>query len=364
VPVSALTAIANTQLLTLQNNRFVDTSSNAATITRNGDTKIQALSPFRASGAYNPVTHGGSAYFDGSGDYLSIPDNAALQFAATTPFTIEAWVYPGEAIQKGLVVKRGASATQEWGILTGSGGTAMFGGSSTNLVGSALQLYTWNHIAATSDGTTVSLYLNGLFQGSASASSLGVTSSTNAVLIGSQTTSSNPFTGYISGVRVVKGQVLFTGNFTVPTAPPGITQTSSANVAAMSGNVTLLTNFTNAGIVDYTTRNDVYTTTRARVSNVQSKFGTGSFVFVGSIDTYWFIGPGNNSSYPPLLPTLGDFTVEFWAYATTADTTVMCLNTNLSAFAAVRITLNANGSLGILASTDGSSHTINTASSA
>ena len=41
-----LTAITNTSLLTCQSNRFVDNSTNAYAITRNGDTSVQPFSPF------------------------------------------------------------------------------------------------------------------------------------------------------------------------------------------------------------------------------------------------------------------------------------------------------------------------------
>jgi hypothetical protein len=160
------------------------------------------------------------------------------------------------------------------------------------------------------------------------------------------------FPGYISGLRVVKSQGIFTGNFAIPTAPPGLTQTSSTNVAAITSNVTMLTNFTHAGVVDYTARNNIYTFTgtNIRSSNVQSKFGTGSLFFTGGYQ-YAFIGPGNNAAHPPLLPTIGDYTVEFWVYATAGDTTLMCLNTTLSVLAAVRLQVNANGSVSLLVST-------------
>jgi hypothetical protein len=92
VPTVPLTAIANTQLLTLQNNRFVDNSTNAFTITKSGDASIRPFSPFRASGAYSPALHGGSAYFDGTGDYLDLTGSTGLAFG-TGDWTIEFWIY-------------------------------------------------------------------------------------------------------------------------------------------------------------------------------------------------------------------------------------------------------------------------------
>jgi hypothetical protein len=209
------------------------------------------------------------------------------------------------------------------------------------------------------------MYINGIVQTATYTDSTTYLNGASRPRLGdSGVTVGSGFSGYISGLRVVKSQGTFTGNFAIPTAPPGLTQTSSTNVAAITSNVTMLTNFTHAGIIDHTARNNIYTftSTNIRSSNVQSKFGTGSLFFTGGYQ-YVFIGPGNNSAYPPLLPTIGDYTVEFWVYATASDTTLMCLNTTLSVFAAVRLQVNANGSVGLLVSTS-SANVINVASSA
>lgn len=350
---SALTAIANTQLLTLQDNRFKDNSTNAFAITRAGDVRIHAFSPFRASGAYNPVTHGGSAYFDGTGDYLTMPVNAATDLTQGD-FTVEAWIYRNvaDAIHN-IYSNRGAASTDGLEFRVNANNTlqVFYTGAGNNITTAlTISARQWYHVAAVRIGSTAYIYVNGLQAGTTSISNGTV--GTGTTKIGADNASTNVFNGFISGLRVVKSQGLFTGNFAIPTDPPGLTQTSSANVAAMSGNVTLLTNFTHAGIVDYTTRNNIYTssTTNTRTSNTQSKFGTGSLFFTGGYQ-YVFIGPGNNAAHPPLLPTIGDYTVEFWVYATASDTTLMCLNTTLSVFAACRLSLNASGGVGLLVST-------------
>ena len=53
-----------------QNNTFLDSSTNAFSITRNGNTTQGTFSPFSQTGWGN--------YFDGSGDYLSGPTNNAV----------------------------------------------------------------------------------------------------------------------------------------------------------------------------------------------------------------------------------------------------------------------------------------------
>ena len=93
VPTSALTAVTNTSLLTCQSNRFIDNSTNAFTITRAGDVSVQAFSPFAPTAAYSTANVGGSGYFDGTGDWLSISNNHILD-VTQGDFTIESWIYP------------------------------------------------------------------------------------------------------------------------------------------------------------------------------------------------------------------------------------------------------------------------------
>jgi hypothetical protein len=364
VPTSRLTAIANTQLLTLQDNRFVDNSSNNYAITRSGDTRIHAFSPFRATGAYSPALHGGSAFFDGSTDFLTVPANSAFAFG-TGDFTVECWAYITATNTYMPFVQSdpiGSSTNNKWFFATTST-TLVFqthsSGGFTATTPWTPGYGSWQHFAAVRQSGTMRLFVNGVsgvvtVTGTPSGYSL----SQNGLTIGGMST---PYylSGYISGLRLVTGQAIFTGNFAIPTAPPGLTQTSSTNVAAITSNVTMLTNFTHAGIVDYTARNNIYTftSTNIRSSNVQSKFGTGSLFFTGGYQ-YVFIGPGNNSIHPPLLPTIGDYTVECWVYAT-AESTLMCLNTTLSVFAACRVSVNGNGSVGFLVSTSSTANVIN-----
>ena len=93
VPTAPLTAITNTSLLTCQSNRFRDASNNNFPITRNGDTSVVAFSPFAPTQSYSAAAVGGSGYFDGTGDYLSVADNTAINIG-TSDFQIGFWIYP------------------------------------------------------------------------------------------------------------------------------------------------------------------------------------------------------------------------------------------------------------------------------
>jgi hypothetical protein len=71
----------------------------------------------------------------------------------------------------------------------------------------------------------------------------------------------------------------------------------------------MLLNFTNAGIYDATSKNNLETVGNAQISTTQSKFGGSSMYFDGNGDYL-------KGSQPSILQDIagGDFTIEFWVY--------------------------------------------------
>jgi hypothetical protein len=307
-PTSPLTAITNTVLLTCQSNRFVDTNTQttAKTITVTGSPSVTPFSPFAPTSSYSAAAVGGSGYFDGSGDYLSVADNAAFTMG-TGDFTVEYWVYwngTGSTFRAyGQVDSGGSSAS-----ISIRGGTdasnkvinGAFSGTTDYLCTSTASLVanTWNHIAFVRDGTTLRQYINGGQDGTASISTASVNDSSSQFAIGrAGEFNGNYFGGYISSFRLLKGTCLYPSGtaFTPPTAPlTNITNTS------------LLLNFTNAGVVDATAKNVLETEGNAQISTAQSKWGGGSMLFNGTTD---YLKPPPSPFY---AFGTGDFTIECW----------------------------------------------------
>jgi hypothetical protein len=156
-----------------------------------------------------------------------------------------------------------------------------------------------------SGSNNVTLYINGVANGTAtSTATLNGTSGTCWVGASGDNISNTTINAYISGVRVVKGTAVYTSAFTPPTAPlTAITNTS------------LLLNFTNAGIYDATSKNDLETVGNAQISTTQSKWGGSSIYLDGTGD--YLAGATKSSVYFNLT---GDFTIETWAYFTTVAT--------------------------------------------
>jgi hypothetical protein len=311
-----LTAITNTSLLCLQDNRFKDNSTNAFAITVNGDTRISKFAPFSPPASYSTASYGGSGYFDGTGDYLSIADNAAFDLAASD-FTVETWVnfssIPSPSGASIFVAQWDGSGVTDLGwffYLFNSAGTYQLflsystnGSNQTNLLvnlAAAPAIGSWNHVAFVRSGNNFLVFWNGTQVGTTQTLSATIFNSSRVISIAQLPTGfAYNLTGYLSNLRIVKGTAVYTANFTPPTTPlTAITNTS------------LLLNFTNAGIYDAATINNGQTVGNAQVSTTQAKWSPTSMAFDGTGDYVTVIDK------PELRLGSGDFTIEGWVYLT------------------------------------------------
>jgi hypothetical protein len=314
-PTTPLTAITNTSLLCLQDNRFKDNSTNAFAITVNGDTRISKFAPFNPPASYSTASYGGSGYFDGAGDYLTAPNNSAFQFG-TGAYTIESWVYLTALDTDPAVIFESGNAANGVGLFIGGSSfpaearkvfVNKFGtGAVVGTTNACIVLNAWNHVAAVRSSTSsndTKIYVNGVLEGTGTDSN-NWTVSTTPSIGGLISLSTYDVIGYLSNLRVVKGTAVYTAAFTPPTTPlTAITNTS------------LLLNFTNAGIFDAATINDGQTVGNAQVSTTQAKWSPTSMAFDGTGDYLTVIDK------PELRFGTAPFTIEFWLYFTSSGGT-------------------------------------------
>jgi hypothetical protein len=329
VPTSPLTAVANTLVLACQSNRFLDANTTPKTITVSGSPSVQAFSPFAPTDAYSAAAIGGSGYFDGTGDYLSL-SNAGLEPTGTSDFTYETWVYnngySGSQYGRGIItlftpasygnnrllirLNSGANVINFYLVVGGSVLAGMSGTDGTVL----LTQNAWSHLAVVRRNGVFTVYINGV-------QDINITNLTTVSLTGfaaleigrNQDGTTPDFFGYMSNFRYIKSQALTSGAFRPPTAL--VTSTAvgwtGANVASsITGNVSLLCNFTNAGITDTTAKNVLETEGGAQISTAQSKFGSSSMYFDGTGDQL-ILPASENFEFGS-----GNFTVECWVYIT------------------------------------------------
>ena len=302
VPTNPLTAITNTQLLTCQNNRFIDNSANNFVITGVADASAKLYIPFNNNlPQYSTSLVGGSMYFDGTGDYLTLTGSSNLAFG-TNDWTIECWLYLTAMPVANQIIYDGRA----------SGGTstlapALYVASTTNVISyftnnavritgtKALTVGQWNYIVLSRVSGTTRMFLNGVQEGSNyTDANVYINGASRPVIAAAgDSTGAGPVNGYISNLRVLNG----TGT-TSPTTP-------TIPVTAIT-NTQLLLSGTNAGISDASGTIVGETVGNAQVSTAIKKYGSGSMSFDGTGD--WLLVPHS----PDINLSTGDFTIECW----------------------------------------------------
>lgn len=295
------------------NTTFIDSSTNAFTVSRFGDTVHSGHNPFG-------TISDGSAYFDGTGDYLEIASNSAYNNFGTGDFTIECFFYisGNSPVTDGSGNKAATILTTAVGF-SGAGYNIELLGSSTTtgtgIVFSSRQgsqisfQYTgtvtqnvWHHVAISRSGTTTYMFLDGTQVASTVLSNQTI-DTTQPMWFGLQniTSYTHPFIGYISNVRIVKGTAVYTSNFTPST---------SALTAITNTQLLLLTD--NYSIVN-STPTPLPVTINGNTTISTAQYPT------GMTKSIYFDGVGDNLTIPnngQFQFGTGNFTVEWWQYQT------------------------------------------------
>jgi len=211
---------------------FTDNSYLQNTITVNGNAQISTT---------QSKFGGSSAKFDGNGDYLTIPKNAAFEFG-TGDFTVESWIYPtqlsglndyGNAgwtiVCLGLGANGGGPFTG-WALRYAESNDSLYwyrydGANEYGAIGAtngSMTTNTWHHVAVSRAAGTLRIYLDGV-ELLSEANSIDYSAiNDDDLCIGRMEIGSPPFTlyfpGYIDDLRITKGVARYVGNFTPPTA--------------------------------------------------------------------------------------------------------------------------------------------------
>jgi hypothetical protein len=297
-----LTAIANTSLLTCQSTRLIDASANAFTITANGDVASRTFNPFIPDPTASTY---GSAFFDGTGDYLTVPTTTALSFG-TGDFTVECWAYKTVAANASIIDSRvNPGSATPWALYVDVSNFPYFYDGTVYTSSVAIALNTWVHIAVIRTSGALRIFVNGV-QG------LSVPNSTNldrsaGAFIGMVANTVSPtayWLGFISNLRIVKGTAVYTAAFTPPTAP--LTAITNTSLLTLQTNQAINNNL----FIDDSTNNFAVT----RVGNTTQ----GTFSPYGANWSNYFDGTGDYLGLPANvnLTLNGDFTIEVWIYLT------------------------------------------------
>ena len=303
IPNSASTQTLMKATGTGNNNTFLDGSTNNYTITRVGDTEQHAFSPFR-SGGY-------SVELDGTGDYLSLASNSDFGLGNGS-WTVECWYYLTSSVASANIYlfDFGSNGLR----VQLYNGTFYFITSANDQITQTVAGLThnqWHHFAGVRNGNTVTLYVNGVSHGTVSTSENMAATTLRIGAYGGHNTNYT-FPGYITDFRIVKGTAVYTSYFSPPTERlTAITNTklliggngfrdASSNTHAVTANgntaISAFSPYNESGAYDAATEG-------------------GSALFDGNGDAL------RTQSSSNLQLGSGDFTVEYWLYTNSFNST-------------------------------------------
>ena len=283
VPTKSLTAVPNTTLLTCQGNTIADASSSALSITTGGDISLTK----------EPFTGAGAVEFDGTGDNLHISNASALS-GFTGDFTIEFWFKGADQTGYAVFLETHTTSTQRWAIQAEANGTTNMiwvRNGSVIFTTSGIDAFddAWHHHAVVRNGSAINYYIDGVSRGSESHS--GTLSACTNLTIGEYSNGDYHINGYLSNVRIINGEALYTAAFTPPTRKLDPIE-----------NTVLLT-CQGQNIKDASSSAHAITVNGDAKATIVSS----SFEFDGSNQDYIL-----SAANPTLNWGTGDFTVEMW----------------------------------------------------
>jgi hypothetical protein len=191
---------------------ITDSSPSPKTVTAVGNAQISTAiaDPFGSST--------GVIAFDGTGDYLTVPNSTAFEFGVND-FTIEFWWWRTATSLGGLV---------DLGLNYGGIGIYQSSTLTVRVAGSDVidrAIFSdnqWVHVALSRSSTSLKLFFNGAQQGATATNSTNLVNSFGTVAVGTFVSGGSYYAtpaAYIDDLRITKGVARYTANFTPPTAP-------------------------------------------------------------------------------------------------------------------------------------------------
>jgi hypothetical protein len=194
---------------------FIDSTLAKKVFTVSGNTRISTTQSKWGNG---------SAYFDGSGDYLTAPISG---IPSSGDFTAELWVYIADySTINNLLSQMVLNGTPIDGrfqlqITQTTGLFRLFiGAASGNLdlqTSGAVPTGQWAHLAVTRASNIFRLFINGVLQ--ATSASYATAIASELTRVGVYINAAN-FTGYVQDLRITSGNARYTDNFTSPDRLP------------------------------------------------------------------------------------------------------------------------------------------------
>lgn len=181
---------------------FTDVSSNALTVTANGNAQIStAQSKFG----------GASGYFDGTGDYLTVSSHPTI---GSQDFTVEFWLYPNSITGLQAYVDF-RPANGAYPLIYSNNSTISYYVNTGDRITGTISVSQWQHIAVCRAGATTRMFINGTQAGASWTDTTTYVASTPVI---GKTFDNYFMSCYMDDLRITIGTARYTANFTPPAA--------------------------------------------------------------------------------------------------------------------------------------------------
>ena len=220
-PTAPVTAITNTALLCNYTNAGIPDLAMQNNLETVGNAQVSTSVKKYGTGSLS---------FDGSGDWLFIPNTPNLQLGSGN-FTIEGWINFSSLASNRGIMYFGTNPNSNFSYGLQWAGNALYfwyttTGSNLASVSASWTPSTsvWYFLAVTRSGNDLKFFIDGTQIGTTqSLSGVTIFNSTDVILIGGEATGSpnslpGTMNGYIDDFRVTKGLARYTTTFTPPTA--------------------------------------------------------------------------------------------------------------------------------------------------
>lgn len=288
-------------------------------------------------------------FFDGTGDLVSFGDDADLDFAAATNFTLEGWFRTPDITSgtRVLVAKYNSAIGTDGGykVYMDASGYLVFGidddqttfpEDSASTSTSAFDDNKWHFFTAVKTGTTsITIYVDGIqYQTDSTISATGTLANTDTFYIGIDGDgSTSGFSGFLDEVKVYTGLARTAAEIKADF----VGETPSRGTAASFGPTQ---DYLSNGLVGYWKMEEAGDATRADSS------GNGNTLTESALDTV--------AQAAGKFGYAGDFELDDTEYMTTADSSSLSVTGSVTLSAWIKPEIVSAGAYNILAKWDGS----------
>ena len=306
--------------------------------------------PFTNEEEYTKDSHSGSIFFDGTGDMASVSERSTEFTFGASDFTIEFWYYP--LVASGDILKTFSGAADladgvSFYYASTTTPTVKLGNNNVTSISLANTINTlkqWNHFALTRKGNFYKFFINGKLVDTSYFEGLNLQNDNDALVLGESCN------GYISDIRVIKGQSLYDDEFNPPTQALTINNTISQGygVNVLTTQPNLLVKGVAAGIYDASANNNVllegaaFKVSLLETINQTSNYTDNALIFNGPSNKNYLVLPPN-----PNFDFSGDFWIDFWMNTSkwktdTIGRRILTLG-SVSSVSAFQVCVNASG---------------------